>query len=301
MLVRYFIEQVFRYDLEIIAGLGVDESSRSKVNFSIIQKKRNQAHTALLSIFSMDPDDINCFIDNKVPENPILSIGEFPNSMIPFLKNNTIYKHALIVTYLSSLKIICLYVAVKNQSIDNKTAYIIFSKFIREELNCIPAIVQSFALHLFGGCDYLKKIIFPKRNLPINKKLHKILSGSIDLLLPSLSQKLVEQTYPLHVSRKLTTVFATTDQRISLLHSLMNEKIRLDSGEKINYSRSINQIDLLPEIKWSKSDLDEFDHFTNEDVGKRFSRPYSGPQKFDHLLHLVPHYENEVLKYQSSE
>ncbi|MEO9850193.1 hypothetical protein [Reichenbachiella sp.] len=253
-----------------------------------------QTHNALMSVLHLDIVEIDTFIKTKEPEREIIDSGECPDSMVSFLKKDTIYKHALIVTYLCSLKIIALYYDVINQELDNKTACLNFYKFIREEVDCVPGIVQSFALHLFGGYGHLKKIIFPKSSININKKLRYILGGSIDLLLPTFANKVVQQFYPVELSRSLITVFTSTDERISLLHSLSTEKLRLDSGEKINYMPSLVQTEILSGVKWSNCDIEEFNNFTSSDINQRLQKATSGPKKTDSLLGLVSELETLI-------
>lgn len=292
--IRYLNEQITRYDLEVMATLGVDESSRCKQDFSINEAKRNQTHEALMFLLHLDYKDFDKFIQFGSSQEPILDKGEYPNSMLPLLKQDSIYQHPLIIMYLLCLKVILLYNRFELNEISGKDAIDELNRFMREDIDTISGIMHLLSLHLFGGSNEFKNIFFPKRKLKTNEKLHKIFNGAIDLVLPTVINKVTNSYYKTPIP-ELIPVFVSTDKRISKLHSLMGLRITQNTKETYSFFPEMIQGDFLGKLQWTKEEMNHFFKVSQSDI-KRFTRFDGAPREASHLLSHVLPLETELIR-----
>lgn len=289
--VRYLIEQIIRYDLKVNASLGVDESSRSKVNFSLIEEKVQQTHHALMFLLHLNNKDIDLFIKLKNAEEPIKSKGEYPDSMLDFLKEEAPYQHFLIVSYLVSLKIVLLYNKLQRREITNREAFVGLCDFMKKDIDCMIGILQVYALYLFGGDSTFKGIIFPKGSGGLNEKYHKIFNGAIDFVLPTIANMVSRYQYP-----NLIPVFVSIDRRISKLHSLSCAKMILQTNNSINYSE-LSEFYFPSNLNWTEEDKIVINQIFMDNYRERFINSYGKIRTSIHLLDLVEYYEKEIKEF----
>lgn len=293
--IRYLNEQVIRYNLKVLALLGVDESSRRKSDFSINDDKWNQTHEALNVLLHLDSFDFDKFIQIKIPQEPFVDKGEYPNSMLPFLEQKSLYQHPLIVMYLLCLKVILLYFRFESCEITRKEAIDELNRFMREEIDSISGTIYFLSLHLFGGSNEFKNIFFPKKNLAINEKLHRILTGAIDLVLPAIVNKVTNSYYRMPIP-DLIPVFVSTDKRISKLHSLMGLRITINTKENYSYFPELIQADFLSKLEWTKEEMNQLLMVSQSDIS-RFTNFDGTPRMTTHLLKYVKPMEDELIRH----
>jgi len=291
---RYLNEQVTRYDLEVLATLGVDESSRCKSDFSVNEQKRKQTHEALMTLLHLHYVDFDKFIELKVPQEPIVDNGSYPNSMIPFLEQDSLYQHLLIVMYLLCLKVILIYNKFEIGEIDRKQSIDELNRFMREELNFVSGIMYLLCLHLFGGSAEFKNIFIPKKKLARNEKLHRIFNGAIDLVFPTIINKVTNSQYKTPIPHMIP-VFVSTDKRISKLHSLMGLRITYNTKESYSFFPELVQADFLGNLKWTKEEMNHLYKLSTADI-ERFNSFDGTPKATTHLLKNIKPLEDEVIR-----
>lgn len=284
---RYLIEQICRYNLDYNAVLGVDESSRCIETFQINEDRRFQTHNAILNVMGLRLEDIDTFIKEAQCQEPVLLKGTPPPSMVPFLKMDTFYQHPLIISYLLSLKIIDLFHDIEDDKISAKKAFLDFSKFMRNDVDCVVGIFQAYAWHLFGGDLSFKRMVFTKSNLSVNRKLHKIFNGAIDFVFPTIGEKVVRQFSGL----AQIPIFVSTDKPLSILNSLMSSRLILDDNTVKNYNPKIIKIEPNSRLIWTNKDYEEFEKLYQSDS---LRLQLSKPRKTLHLISQVDFYESKV-------
>lgn len=293
--IRYLNENVNRYNLEVLASFGVDESSRQKSDFSLNIDKWNQTHNALMSLLHLNYHDFDKFIQNQRPIEAVIDRGVYPNSMLLFLEQNSSYQQLLIVMYIFCLKVILLYYRFESKEITGKEAVNELNRYMRNDINCVSATMSLLSLHLFGGSNEFMNIFFPKNNLPINEKLHKIFNGSIDLIIPTIINKEVEKFYKKQMPN-LIPVIVSSDKKISNLLSLMRLISKYQSKESNNYFPELLQVDFLNSLKWNNEEMNQLFKFSNSDFDRFIS--FDGiPRSTTHLLKYVKPLEDELVIY----
>lgn len=292
--IRYLNEQITRYSLEVLATLGVDESSRRKSDFSVNEEKRKQTHEALMFLLHLDYRDFDKFIQLKRVQEPIIDKGEYPSSMLPFLEQDSFYQHPLIVMYILCLKVILLFNRFESNEISGKEAIDALNRFMREDIDSVSGIMYFLCVNLFGGSDEFKNIFFPKKNLPTNEKLHRIFNGAIDLVFPTIINKVTNAYYKTPIP-DMIPVFVSTDKRISKLHSLIGLRITHNTKETYSYFPELIQVDFLSKIKWTKEEMNELFKVSQSDI-KRFTSFDGTPRMTTHLLKYVKLLEGEVIR-----
>lgn len=127
---------------------------------------------------------------------------------------------------------------------------------------------------------------FPK-SLPINERLHKIFNGAIDLIFPTIINKLQ--------IKNLIPIFVSTDKRISKLNSLMGIRARFNTNETYSYSPELIQADFLGRLKWTKEEMDQLYVVPQSDIN-RLNRFDGRPRMTTHLLKYVKPLETVLIK-----
>lgn len=291
--IRYLIEQISRYDLEINASIGVEESCRSKENFKLNIDKVNQTHKAIMAMFAMDINAFDEHIKKEIVEEGIINDGEFTNSKITSLKETSSFQNMLTISYLASLKIFVLQNQIENNNITPTKAYLEFLDFMMEEVDCVIGTAQMFALHLFGGVNEFKLMLMAKGKATKEEKLHKLFNGAVDLIYPYIVNK-AQELYPIpHKPEKLIPVLITADRRLATLHSLINTKLIFETANEkgVNYNPELTEIGFHDKMNWTDADMNLFKERTIKDLSHRLESAMSGAKTATHLLPLVEQYE----------
>ena len=296
--IRYLVEQISRYDLEVNGTFGVEESSRSKSDFKLNMEKVYQTHRAVMSILAMNIDSFDKFIKEDFSEDEIKTNKDYPFSKIDSLKEESSFQNLHIISYLAALKIFILKNQIEENTITPSEAYLFFLDFVIEEVDCIAATINQYALHLFGGVDFFKLILMPKGNISIEETLDQLFTGAIDLVYPTIVNK-SQDLYPIpNKLEKMIPVLVTADRRLATLHSRINTKFILETSsikDGINYNPELTEIVFYEKTKWSKADLKLFNDRLTKDIEHRFISSISEGKTATHLLPLVEKYEQEVI------
>lgn len=292
--IRTLLKEIHQYKLDpsrINSGLGANESSRSKSDFSLNYAKYIQTEATVEYLLNQGYVSWDWLLEHK-PPTPAISLQEedYPDSMIPLLSTESEYQHHLILMYLFAIKLICLFYDAERGNLSNKEAYFELTRFMRQEVNIRSLYMQWFALHLLGGDNDFKSILFPKPKEPENRKLHKIFSGSLDLAYPTLVNQVVWQQFP---KQETIPVFLTADKRLSRLHQLVQTKIMYESDQNGSYYPEVCFCEPNSRLNWSKQDYEDFEKDRAGDMDQ-FLHPTGIPQKTLHLLPLVESLEQEL-------
>ena len=251
--IRYLVEQINRYDLEVNASFGTEESSRSINNFELNSDKAKQTHRAVQCLFKMDLYKLDNHIMTGSNEDAIKSIESFPDSKINCLSTDSTFKDLLTYGYLVSLKLYDLLYQIEKKSKPRMEAMKELLTFLDEEAGGVATSFISFAFYVFGGYNDLRSLIYSSNKEP-NKKLHKIFNGAIDLIYPLITDFSQEIFKDQELHRKLTPVFVTRDKHVSILHSIIKVEAVLDETKIPRRYTSIS-FEYLDKTSWSKNDI----------------------------------------------
>ena len=149
--------------------------------------------------------------------------------------------------------------------IDRKQSIDELNRFMREELNFVSGIMYLLCLHLFGGSAEFKNIFIPKKKLARNEKLHRIFNGAIDLVFPTIINKVTNSQYKTPIPHMIP-VFVSTDKRISKLHSLMGLRITYNTKESYSFFPELVQADFLGNLKWTKEEMNHLYKLSTADI-----------------------------------
>lgn len=296
LILRYLVEQIHGYDLEVNASIGVDESSRQKEDFSLNMEKFKQTQLALICLFSMDIEKLDEYIKKEIVIEPVITKGNSTLSKINSLSQISIFQNPLIISYVAALKIFILHNKLSKKVITPREAYEEFYLFLAKEINCIGATLIMFALHLFGGVEEFKAMLFTKAKASKEDKIHQLFNGAIDLIYPYIVNKIQEIFPTLNNSKKLIPVFVSTDKRLSTLHSLINTKMIFESSDEINYNPELTEVSFFDNMNWTNDDLAFFRELHIKDLDNRFDTFFSGGRDAKHLLEIVEKYEKVVFE-----
>lgn len=295
--IRYLIEQISRYDLEINASIGVEECCRSKNDFKLNLDKVNQTHRAIMSMFKMDINSLDEYIKKEISEDVIMTDGEYSLSKIASLKEVSSFQNLVTISYLASLKIFTLQNKIEENQLTPTNAHLEFLDFMMVEVDCIAGTILMYALHLFGGVNEFKLMLMAKGKVSKEEKLHKLFNGAIDLIFPYIVNK-AQELYPIpHQTKKIIPVLVTADRRLATLHSLLNTKLILESNTEggVNYNPELIEIGYYGKMIWTDADFNLFKERTQKDLAHRLESAMSTGKTAIHLLPLIEQYENEVI------
>ncbi|MES2398083.1 MAG: hypothetical protein V4549_18865 [Bacteroidota bacterium] len=291
---RYLVEQIDRYDLEINAAFGIEESSRSIKDFSLNLQKAQQTSRALKDLFSMNIEKLDNHINKGSAENLIINNEEFPNTKIECLKETSTFQGLLIISYLASLKIYELTIRIEKKEKTHLGAMTEFLKFLDEEVDAISATFISYAFHIFGGFQELKPLIFSKEKKNLNKRLHKIFNGAIDLIFPNITDKSQLAYSNSLINTELIPVFVTRDKYISVLHSMLNTKVRFENETLHDPQLKEVSYKFIKMTNWNQTEKEIIESVIRQISIKRLSNSFSGQKSALPLLNKVEYYETIV-------
>jgi hypothetical protein len=287
--VRYLVEQIDRYDLQVDARFGVEESSRNINDFSINQEKHQQTHEAVSELFKMNMDKLDIHIKKGGVFNPIKNNTERKNSKIASLNQRSSFQNLLIISYVLSLKTRILFAQVENKTLSELEAMKAFCLFMTNEVDCVSATSYLYALHLFGKVEDFKGILINKKNSSFGTKLHQIFNGAIDLIFSTMINHLpsLEKKY-----ENLTPILVTFDKRLSTIHSLLTSRIIINNVNS-SFNPVLTELTFFDKMKWSEKELSIFKELVIDDSVHRFISQKTKGESASYLIPLVEKYEKE--------
>lgn len=293
--IKQLISKIQQYDLEVNPSLGIDETSRLKSNFQIDEEKRQVTTNIVTYLTYLSTQEWDKFIERKAPETLKTSGDSYPeNSLAPYLNTLEDEDHMLLVAYLLSLKFVLIYHDFMHGNLSPMDAMSELCRFMREDVNCLMAIIKIIALHAFGGDTSFNKIILPTTNQSNTKKLHDIFKDAIDLCYPTIMH---------HVARYISyactgnitsiyPVFVSADKRLSKLYSLCQLRAMTDNQAPINYCAEIQRYEFNDKLSWTQSDLEAIDKMYPPDCSNLgFDNQ---PRMMSHLTPLILECEQKL-------
>jgi hypothetical protein len=296
---RYLVEQIDRYQLEVNASFGIEESSRTLNDFSILPDKYKQTYNALMTLLYNGVNYLDDHSKRNVIIEPIKDNSIKALSKIESLKQTSIFQHLLIMGYLSSLKIVELKILMDIGRIGREEAYVQYLDFVMNDINCASGISLNYAYHIFGGASYLNRLLFIKKIGSSSKEeiIHQIFNGSIDLIFPYLVDK--GHLLPAYEGKYSTPVFVTRDERIAEIHSFHNTRMIINNNGTSIYNPEVieNTFSLKHNLSWTMKEVERFNSIISDDMFRVLFKGTSPEgEKKDHLLTKVPEMEESVLK-----
>lgn len=297
--IRYLVEQIDRYQLEVNANYGIDESSRTLDGFRFLTDKYKQTYSALMDLLYNGIDYFDEHLKRNNIIEPIKDNSSKKLSKLEALCQNPLYQHPLIACYLSSLKTFELKLQMDRSIIDKKEALETYLDFVINEIDCLGGTSLNYAYHIFGGADYLNRLLFIKKLTSSSKAdiIHQIFNGSIDLIFPYLVNQ--ANSFPEFKGRYSTPVFVTRDERIAEIHSFHNTIGILAYDEKSIYNPELieSTFSVKHNLSWSKKEIEYFNSIMFNDQFRIYSKKISPDgEKKDHLLLKVTELEKQVLE-----
>lgn len=291
---RYLVEQIERYNLEINATFGVDESCRAVSDFSILHNKRKQTHDILMKMLYSGIDQFDLHLKKNVSVNSIKDYSARTISKIDSLKERSIGQNLIIVSYLTALKIAELKLKQDSGKINRLEAFLSFFEYATKEIDCVGGTIINYAYHLFGGMDSLKRIILIRKIGKASKEnvIHQIFNGAIDLILPYLVDSV---NHLFKTDKNYIPVFVTRDERISDIHSLHATKVIFGEGP-YSFQLVEGKYSSKRKMNWTEKEETLIKNVMENDIFSRIEKkiPSSG-QTTSHLLPLIAQQEKIVL------
>ena len=292
LILRYFIEQIERYNLIVNASIGVDESSRSKKDCNLILEKVEQTHEAIMNLFAMDITKFDTYVKQKLVIEPIIDRSKLTTSKVGCLSQKSMFQNLLIVSYAAALKLYILQTRIDKKTLTPRDAYIEFHEFMTIEVNCTMGTISLFALHLFGGVDKFKSMIFAKSSASVEEKIHQLYNGAIDLIYPYIVNRVQNLFPPLGSNKKLIPILVTMDKKMATLHSLINTKVIFESNDsKPNFNPELIEIKFIDKMSWNDDDLKHFKSLFLKDIYRVEKNISKTGREVKHLLPVVAKYE----------
>lgn len=297
MSLRYLVEQLDRCEIETNFLLGLDESTRRLSDFSRIAEKFDQASKILSSMLNSGIDQLDEFIKLNGEIAPVIDTSKKTISKVKALGQDFIGEQLLTVGYLLSLKLVDLKLTQEHGVISRAEAFKQFLNFAIHEVDVIISAIVNYALHIFGGVDSLRGILFLKGMKSSSREnvIHQIFNGSIDLIFPTLVNVIPKICYP--NKGQLIPVFATRDEKLAEIHSLSYAKLIVDNGDSgFNFNIIESRFTKKQKLCWTKSDLTEFKKILRNDLSNRADKLRPGhSQSAEHLIPLVIELEEKIL------
>jgi hypothetical protein len=294
--IEYLVDSIHFYDLEVNSSIGNDESSRSKLDFSISREKARQTRDVMQMMFSMTKHSLNYHTESYFKLEPVFISQELSDSKVLCLKQESTFSGILTLSYACVLKIFLLFCDLESGKIDRRKAYLDFLNFAMEEADGVAVLILSFAYHLFGGVNAFRSMLFAKGKALPKEKLHQLFNGALDLIYPYVVNR-AQDFFPIpNKSEALIPILVTGDRRLSILHSICNKRYLVDQDKVLMTELPLAQLDFFAgeKTKWTTEDKAAFKIRTAKDIKKRYASA-TGPHKStEHLYPIIEKLETQV-------
>lgn len=296
--VRYLVEQIERYDLELGAQFALEESSRSLRDFKLNYPKAQQTNNALKNLFSMNIEKFDKHIEQNLTEQQIIATEDFPDSKIECLKTESTFQDLLILSYIAALKMYDLMMTIEKNQMTHLQAMLQFITFLDEEINVFGAAFIGYAFNIFGGYSELKPLIFSTEKKNKNKRLHKIFNGAIDLVFPNIADKSQSMYMGPQYNSNLIPVFVTRDKYISILHSILNTVEKFDDSA-VDHKTIVKvaSYKYIYKTVWKPNEIEILEHRLHEINLKRELKAIHGPRSAIHLIEKIKSFEDNAKRH----
>jgi hypothetical protein len=295
---RNLVKKIEKFNLEVNASFGVEESCRELYDFSINSKKLEQTRTTVKRMLHEGISDFDNHLTTRQYFGEEIKLKtEFPSSKLECLMQESTFQHLLIVSYISMLKVVELHYLLQAGIIKKLEAYKTFVEFMRSELDVLSGMHTHYAAHLFGGALNYSELWKKKKAKNNEKKLHNIFNASIDVICPVIAGK-TQQIYDKIGSKKLIPVFVSGDKLLSDLHSRRNIKVIFEENPSLvqkNFTSEFVFHDYHLEIlNWTEEEYKSIQEI-NDNANRPSNVLINEPKKAIQFLPLVKELENKAL------
>ncbi|WP_068984492.1 hypothetical protein [Lysinibacillus xylanilyticus] len=247
-------------DLEVDFYLGLEESSRSKSNFEIIEDKFFDAFNALSNLFSMDY--LQMIEHSKLIkfDTPIKDNSLKQPSKMKALEQSGVFQNQLFLNYACLLK---LYLLVEEKSEwENVDKMKLYLDFLEEDLDFLGATNILFGHLLLSGEDKSQKLIHPqkKKRKQREEVIHAIWNAAIDLTFPVLvTQKFFDRTK--------VPIFVTGDENCWRIFNSLKMRAMITDNNGLATSPFV-EMDLSNTL-WNNEELLDINQYHDAIIDRR--------------------------------
>lgn len=244
-------------DLEVDYYLGLEESSRSKSNFEIIEDKFFDTFSALRKLFSMDY--LQMIEHSKLIKfvEPIKDNSSKQPSKMKALEQDGVFQNHLFLNYACLLKLYLL-VEEKNKwtNIDKMKLYL---DFLEKDLDVLGAANILFGHLILSGESKASKLIHPQKKKR-EEVIHAIWNAAIDL------------TFPVLVTRKFfdrtkVPVFVTADKKCWEIFKSLKMRAMITDNNGLATAPFV-EMDLSDTL-WNKKELLDINQYHDTIIERR--------------------------------
>lgn len=294
---RNLVKGIHKYNLEVNASFGVEESSREPESFELNMPKLNQTRDAVIDMFYTDASAFDRhFIDPQNFGEEIKFNSQYSLSKIECLYVPSTFQHLLIISYLLLLKIVDLYFDVNSGSKDKLVAFEEFVNFMQNDVDLSGGMHLNYAVHLFGRAPKFQTL-WKKKAKTREQKLHNIFNASIDLITPTIADKM-QNVYDQVGDRKLLPVFVTSDNILSDLYSLQKVLLVFDETPGLvskNYMPQFTYYEFLEQkLEWTNDEYNKIKELSLSGSQDRLDRATNKGRDAFNLIPLVKELEDKV-------
>lgn len=281
------LQPIIKNKSYVYPDLGIQESSRSKKDFTLNKAKEKEMKTAIKTIISMNLQELNYFAKTLKFKKPIKDNSKEVESKIAALEKNNVFKNMLPLLYACSLKLYELEVYSNISRVDKMKKLI---DFMDKKVDCFLTVIMQYGYHYFNGVH--KKII-QKKEKSLPKLMHNIWNASIDLSFPYLANFLFD-------SLNKTPVFVTNDKRLHSVIKGLNIKVAFANKSKLSGLPQGTEID-LSSANWGKNDIETVhNYYKKVHLNRGFLKQKFKCQNKNYMIRLCRKLENNIkINYES--